>query len=136
MQLVRDLMSKDLRTVGRNDRLAIADDLMAADRIRHLIVLDDAGNLAGVVSQRDLFHSALVRALGFGTTARDKVMASILIKEVMTKDVETTTPDAPLAAAAVLMTSRKIGCLPVVENGALVGILTEGDFVRLAAGAA
>jgi acetoin utilization protein AcuB len=133
MKSVGDVMSREPRTVGRNDRLAIADDLMNAERIRHLLVLDDAGKLTGVLSQRDLFHSALVRALGFGTAARDKVLDSILIKNVMTKDVETTTPDTPLDSAAALMAQRKIGCLPVVENDALVGILTEGDFVRLVA---
>ena len=116
MKSVRDVMSRDPRTVGRNDRLAL-----------------DAGKLTGVLSQRDLFHSALVRALGFGTAARDKVLDSLLIKNVMTKDVETTTPDTPLDSAAALMAQRKIGCLPVVENDALVGILTEGDFVRLVA---
>lgn len=60
-------------------------------------------------------------------------MDSILVKNVMTKDVETTTPDTPLVSAEALMAECKIGCLPVVENDALVGILTEGDFVRLVA---
>lgn len=69
MKSVRDVMSREPRTVVRNDRLAIADDLMDAERIRHLLVLDNAGKLTGVVSQRDLFHSALVRVLGFGTAA-------------------------------------------------------------------
>ena len=51
----------------------------------------------------------------------------------MVENVETTTPDTPLATAARVMIERKIGCLPVVENETLVGILTEGDFVRLVA---
>ena len=57
----------------------------------------------------------------------------MVVKEVMTENVETTTPDTPLATAAQVMTNRKIGCLPVVEHESLVGILTEGDFVRLVA---
>ena len=52
----------------------------------------------------------------------------------MTEPVITTTPDTTLADAACVMADRKVGCLPVVEQGALVGILTEGDFVRIAAG--
>ena len=133
MQRVRDVMTTELRTLGRNDRLAIADDVMKAERIRHLPVLDESGLLTGIVSQRDLFQSALVRALGFGTAARDKVLDTIVVKEVMTDEVETTTPDTALADAARVMAARKIGCLPVVDDDTLVGILTEGDFVTLVA---
>ena len=133
MKRVRDLMTTNPRTLGRNDLLKVADDLMTTERIRHLPVLDDAGNLAGILTQRDLFHGALVRALGFGSAAREKMLTSIPVKEVMNGDVETTTPSTPLAYAAREMVARKIGCLPVVEHNALVGILTEGDFVALVA---
>ena len=92
-------------------------------------ILDEQGSVVGIVSQRDLFLSALVRALGFGTSAAEKVLDSLLVKEVMTKDVITTTPDTPLAAAAQLMCDKKVGCLPVVDGDSVVGILTEGDFV-------
>ena len=132
---VRDLMSPAPKTLGRNDRLRIADDLMNAERCRHLPVLDERGRLAGILSQRDLFQSALLRALGYGSRARDQVLTSVVVKEVMTDQVETVSPDAALTVAAGIMYERKIGCLPVVENGALVGILTEGDFVRLVADA-
>ena len=131
---VGDVMSREPRTLGRNDRLRVADDLMRTVRCRHLPVLDEHGRLAGIVSQRDLFQSALLRALGYGSRARDQVLSSVVVKEVMTEPVITTTPDTALADAARLMADRKIGCLPVVEQGALVGILTEGDFVRIAAG--
>jgi CBS domain-containing protein len=122
---VRDVMSPTPKTLGRNDHLVVADDLMKAERIRHLPVLDEQGRLAGIVTQRDLFHSALVRALGFGTTVRDKMLDSILVKEVMNEEVVTTTAATP--------SQRKIGCLPVVDGDTLVGILTEGDLVALVA---
>jgi len=133
---VRDAMSTDLQTLGRNDVLALADDVMTQRRIRHLPVLDEEGALAGIVSQRDLFRGALAQALGYGVVAQRKVLAGLVVKEVMTTDVVTIRPDAPLAAAAALMLERRIGCLPVVEGGRLVGIVTEGDFVALAARAA
>jgi CBS domain-containing protein len=57
----------------------------------------------------------------------------LFVKEVMTTELVTTTPDTPLVEAARLMAHRKLGCLPVLEEGRLVGILTEGDFVLLAA---
>jgi len=130
---VRDLMSAEVATVRRNDKLVIADDLMNLGRIRHTPVLDDEGDeVVGILSQRDLFRGALARAIGYGSHAQQKLLNQLAVKDVMTTDPVTTTPDTPLAEAARLMLERKIGCLPVVERGRLIGILTESDFVRLA----
>ncbi len=131
--LVLHVMTREVTTLKRNDKLTIADDVMRLGRIRHMPVLeDDDQGLAGIVSQRDLFRGALVRALGYGEVAQRRVMNTILVKEVMTTDVVTTSSDTPLAEAARQMVERKIGCFPVMDNGELVGILTESDFVELA----
>jgi len=131
---VSDVMTGDPTTLKRNDKLTLADDIMRLGRVRHLPVLDDDGErLVGLVSQRDLFRDALAQALGYGRHAQRKILDSLSVKEVMTSDVLTIRPDASVVEAARLMTERKIGCLPVVENGRLVGILTEGDFVALTA---
>ena len=127
---VRDWMTSEVATLGRNDQLSIADDVMRLGRIRHLPVLDDDGQLVGIVSQRDLFRGALARSLGYGAHAQQKLLGQLLVKEVMTNDPITIAPEAPLAEAARLMLERKIGALPVVEEGQLVGILTESDFVK------
>ena len=133
MERVRDLMSREVVTLRRNDALSAVDHVMEARRIRHMPILDDQDAVVGIVSQRDVFFNALVRALGFGAAASGKVLDALLVKEIMTTDVVTTTPDTPLRQAAELMCDRKIGCLPVVDDGSLVGILTEGDFVAAAA---
>ena len=131
---VRDVMSREVKTLRRNDQLTLADDLMKQERIRHLPVLDDEGEaLVGIVSQRDMFRGALAHALGYGETAQRRMMGLLVLKEVMTNQVVTIAPDASLADAARLMLERKIGCLPVVEGGRLVGILAESDFVALSA---
>ena len=130
--LVRDVMTKDVVTLDRNEKLAVADDVMRLGRIRHLPIVDEEGALAGIVSQRDLFHSGLLRALGFGTHAKDRALELLVLKEAMKTEVVTVTPDAPLSEAAKLMLERKIGCLVVVEGRKIVGILTESDFVKLA----
>jgi len=131
---VRDVMTADPATLKRNDKLSLADDIMRLGRIRHLPVVDDDDELlVGIVSQRDLFRDALAHALGHGRNAQRKIMDSLAVKEVMASEVVTTSPDTSLVEAARLLTERKIGCLPVVENGRLVGILTEGDFVALIA---
>jgi CBS domain-containing protein len=130
--VVRDLMSADVVTLGRNDKLAAAEDLMRLGRIRHLPVVDEDGALAGIVSQRDLFHSGLIRALGYGAHAQHQALATLAIKEAMTTDVVTTTPETPVREAARTMFERKIGCLVVVDGGRIAGILAESDFVKLA----
>ncbi len=133
--LVRDLMTHEVTSVRRNDRLSLVDDVMRLGRIRHLPVVDDDDEtrIVGLVSLSDVFRGSLARALGYGTRAQQKLLDMLFVKEVMTTELVTTTPDTPLAEAARLMARRKLGCLPVVEEGKLVGILTEGDFVALAA---
>jgi CBS domain-containing protein len=131
---VRDIMTADATTLKRNDKLSLADDIMLLGRIRHLPVVDDGGEvLVGIVSQRDLFRDALAHALGYGRHAQRKILDSILVKEVMATDVIFTSPETSLVEAARILTEKKIGCLPVVEQGRLVGILTESDFVAMIA---
>ena len=108
-----------------------SDDVMRLGRIRHLPIVDSDGSLAGIVSQRDLFHSGLLRALGYGSHGQRKALDMILIKDAMKVEVVTTTADTKLSDAARLMLEKKIGCLVVLERGKIVGILAESDFVRL-----
>ncbi|MFZ0890740.1 MAG: CBS domain-containing protein [Candidatus Binataceae bacterium] len=131
---VRDIMTRDITTLKRNDKLTLAEDIMHLGRIRHLPVLDDDGQqLVGMVTQRDLFRGALALALGYGRHAQRKMLDTLFVKEVMSSDVITTTPDTPLVEAARVLVERKIGCLPVLEDGRPVGIVTEADFVAMVA---
>ena len=131
---VADVMTRDVQTVGRNDKLAVAEGLMRAGHFRHTLVLDEDGALAGVLSQRDFVFSALSWQLGQGRKARDQALERVVAKELMQTQVLTIAPDAPLAEAARLMAEHKVGCLPVMEGPQLVGIITEGDFLALLAG--
>jgi CBS domain-containing membrane protein len=132
--LVRDLMSDEVVTLGRDETLDIADRIMSLGRIRHMPVLDADGRLCGLVSQRDLFRGALASAIGLARSAQARLLGALLVRDVMTPDPLTTTPDTPVAEAAGVMLRRKIGCLPVLQDGRLVGILTEADFVAHVAG--
>jgi len=133
MLRVKDVMSREVRTVQRNDQLGVADKLMKDERIRHLPVIDESGDVCAVVSQRDLFRGALLRSLGYGSRAEETLLRQVVVKEAMSADLFTTTPDTPVAEAARVMVERRIGCLPVLDGGKLVGIVTETDFVRLIA---
>jgi CBS domain-containing protein len=130
--LVEDVMTPGVATVDPNDKLAVADDVMRLGRVRHMPVVDEEGALVGIVTQRDLFHSGVIRALGYGTHARAQALDALLVKEAMTSPVVTIGPKAPLAEAAQLMLDRKIGCIVVLDGPKILGILTEGDFVKLA----
>jgi CBS domain-containing protein len=129
---VRDVMTREVVTLERNQTLIHADDVMRLGRIRHLPIIDSDGALVGIISQRDLFHSGLVRALGYGTHAQRKALDMVVIKEAMTSEVLTIAPGALLSLAASIMLERKVGCLVVLEGRAIAGILTESDFVKLA----
>ncbi len=128
---VSDLMSTDTVTLQRNDRLALADHVMKERAIRHMPVVDDSGQVCGILSQRDLFRGALLKNLGYGGYLEQKMLDSVVVKEAMVSPVITTTPTTPIQQAACTMIENKIGCLPVIDNGELQGILTEEDFVRL-----
>ncbi len=128
--LVEDIMSTDVFTLGRNDKLSVADDLMKQQRIRHIPVLNADGDLCGILTQRDLFRGILLRSLGYGSRAEQKMLDSLSIKEAMRDEVITITPDSTLSDAANLMLYNKIGCLPVVDGERLVGMISEADFVK------
>ena len=78
-----------------------------------------------------MLHGSLASLLGYGSVARSKLLSTILVKEAMTTDPIVVAPDTAIAEAARIMTDNKIGCLPVMQDGVLVGIVTESDFVQL-----
>ena len=96
--------------------------LLAQNHIRHLPVVDGSGRVRGVLSHRDMLHAHLHAA----PSAHERVASTI-----MTQGVLSVSADGCAQAAARLMFTRKIGCLPVLDGaGRPVGILTESDFVR------
>jgi hypothetical protein len=95
---VKDVMTLNVKSLRLNEQLSLADDVMTLDRIRHLPVLDQDGEkLVGIVSQRDLFRGALAQAVGYTHRARRKLLDKLRIKDIMTADVITTTPETPLS---------------------------------------
>jgi len=125
---VKDVMVKEVATLDVNDELSLANDIMRLGRIRHLPVVDGT-RLVGIVSERDLFRSSLAQALGYGSKDTRELMKTLHIKDVMVQEVLTITPDTELCEAVNLMIDRKIGCLPVVDNDRLVGLITETDIM-------
>jgi CBS-domain-containing membrane protein len=125
---VREVMVKEVATLDVNDELSLANDIMRLGRIRHLPVVDGS-RLAGIVSERDLFRSSLAQALGYASKDTRDLMKTLRIKDVMVTGVITIPPDTELCEATKIMMQEKIGCLPVVEDGRLVGLITETDIL-------
>ncbi len=129
---VKALMTRDPLTLRSDEQLQIAEDIMKMNRIRHLPVLAPHEDvLVGIVTQRDLFRGALDRLLKAQGTGVRAELEALRVEDVMATDVVHVDPELPITDAANLMTEQKIGCLPVVEQRRLVGILTESDFVAL-----
>jgi len=89
-------------------------------------VEDDEGRLVGLISHRDL-----LRLFAQGLLSRSA--KEVTVKEIMIRDLMTVSPETPALEALAIMRRRKVGCLPVVENDRLVGIVTAYDFLSISA---
>jgi len=127
--LVRDLMQRHVATLKLNDSLGLADDIMELGRIRHLPVLSGS-IVVGVVSQRDLYRAAVSSMLQMPRPVQREWLAKIPVHGVMSANVLTIAPDDPVHKAVDVMLTHRIGCLPVVERGKLVGLISETDCLR------
>ncbi len=120
---VEQFMATDLFTVRPEDVLDLAANLMHWRHVRHVPIEDDEGKLVGIVSHRDLLE---LFALGKTNGA-----AEIVVRDIMKTDLITVTPDFPSLEALNLMRDKNIGCLPVVKNERLIGIITAYDFLTV-----
>lgn len=128
MLRVQELMTPRPRSVREDTPLIVILDLMVKERFEHVLVCDDAGHLLGIVSDRDLKSSLPDRTRP--RSQFEEVVRRVRAGEIMTREPITVLPDCPLADAIALMLSCRIGALPVLEHGLLVGILTETDVLR------
>jgi CBS domain-containing protein len=126
---VHEIMSKDIEVVDRNDNLRTVEDRMATKQLRHLPVLEQ-GEVVGIVTQRDLFKATMSSTMGYGEKAQQAYLQSVRVKEIMVYPVVTVSPDISIAAAAEMMINKGIGCLPVVDDHRLIGIVTKTDLLR------
>ncbi|MBY8141873.1 CBS domain-containing protein [Vibrio fluvialis] len=127
---VEDMMTRNPHTLLRSHTLADARHMMEALDIRHIPVVDANRKLLGIVTQRDILaaqESSLQRL-----PAEQSYTADTPLYEMMHTEVMTVAPQAGLKESALYMQKHKVGCLPVVAKGELVGIITDSDFVSIA----
>ena len=123
------IMTTELITLLPTANLAEARELMHRNKIHHLPVVDDSNTLIGLVTLTNVL------------AATDSILrdpdnsihpAAVIVKDIMVTDVATVDENASLRQAALFLEKHRIGCLPVVTDGMLKGIITETDFVAVA----
>ena len=123
-----DLMTQEVITVGPSQMLSDVVEAMRRRKIRHLPVVE-GGKLVGIVTDRDV-KRALPSVFSGDQDEYDRVLNETPVDKVMTKDPYTVGPRDEIKDALKVMVERKIGAVPVVSNGALIGIVTDIDYLK------
>ena len=127
--IVARRMNRNPVFVDEGDSMKKAMDLLKEHEIRHLPVLRDGEKLVGIVSERDIKQASPSPATALEIREIYYLLDKVKVKQIMTRRPYTVSSAAPIEEAALIIREKKIGCLPVVDNGRLVGILTETDIV-------
>jgi len=129
--LVRDRMTPNPVTVTPETTFPEAFRLMREHRFRRLPVVDKKGRLVGIVVEKDMLHASPSAATSLSVFEINYLLSKLKVEEVMTSPVITVEGDLPVEEAARVMVEHKIGSLPVMDDGKLVGIITETDIFKL-----
>jgi CBS domain-containing protein len=128
---VRDYMTRQVFTVRNDKKMITVREIMNWAHVRHVPVVDAGGGLVGIISHRDLLHAAISSAAAISEVERTRFLWSVSIEQIMRTDVQTIDAEASVQKAATLMRRSKIGCLPVLADGRLAGIVSEYDLLGI-----
>jgi acetoin utilization protein AcuB len=126
--LVKDRMTLNPITISPDTSFPEAFQILHEERIRHLPVVNKKGKLVGIVAQTDLLHASPSSATTLSVFELNYLLANLHVSEVMSSPPITVGENVPLEEAARILVEKKIGCLPVVREKDLVGMITETDF--------
>lgn len=130
MLTVAEIMTREPYTLGPDDTLATARQLLAEHHIRHIPIVSADGSLLGLVSQRDVLAAGDTSVLNReGGSSRENYVA---LSSIMSSPVQSVDESASLRGTAMHLQKHKVGCVPVLSKGKLVGIITDSDFVAIA----
>jgi acetoin utilization protein AcuB len=126
---VSDWMTEKVIILDHDDYLSDAISMMKEHKIRHLPVMKN-NRLKGLLSDRDIKEFSPSKATALDIYELHYLLAKTKVRDIMKTKVTTTGPDTPVEEAAMIMLDRNIGCLPVLEEERLVGIITDKDIFR------
>ncbi|XEI33605.1 CBS domain-containing protein [Aeromonas veronii] len=128
---IRDIMTTRVATVSMDDRLSVIKDIFEQAHFRHLLVLEE-GALVGVISDRDLLRAISPYLDSDAEMSRDTETLNKRAHQIMSRHPVTIAPHLTARDGVKLMLEKGVSCLPVLENGALVGIISWKDFLKVA----
>ncbi len=125
--LVRDIMTSNVVTIPSNTPVLEAEQIMIFHKFERLPVVDK-GKLLGLVTKDNLLKASPSDATTLSRGELYYLLSKLTVKEIMKKNVVTVSPDVPVEQAAAIAQKNKVGCLPVLEDSKVIGILTTNDF--------
>ena len=128
---ISELMTSPVYSLRETDTLQSARILMEQKRIRHVPITTGNNIFRGLITNRDVLANTISHLADIDQATQNEIDAGIPLQEIMRTDVRTITPEDPVKEAANILYHHKYGCLPVVDHGKLVGIVTEADFLQL-----
>lgn len=130
--LIREWMTRTVITVTPDTSMMKASKLMKENGIRRLPVIDGAGKIVGIISDRDLKEASPSKATTLDMHELYYLLSEIKVKDIMTRDPICVRPDDTVEKVALLMIEKRIGGMPVVdEEGKLIGIVTDSDIFKV-----
>ena len=129
MITVNEVMSTQVVTLQAGDSVAAASDLMKNKGVRHIPIVDENHFPVGIVTQRDILRA---QDSDLSDNQQKVNGESVLLEQIMSTEISYTRPDDRLRSAGLKLQKHKYGCLPVMDNNKLVGIITDSDFVDIA----
>ena len=131
LKTAADIMTSKLVTIKADTSLHDAHEVMREHNIRHIPVVNDDNSLAGMLTQKVMIAQVLKIISVYGASALERKEKQTSVADIMTKDFASVSPDEPLIDIATFFVNNRHGCMPVLQEGKLAGILTSSDFVRL-----
>jgi acetoin utilization protein AcuB len=128
---ISDWMTKKVYTVTTDDNISTAIKLLKEKKIKHLPVVKNDSAIVGILSDRDIKDYTPSKVTTFEIKELNYILFTTKIKEIMVKKVISAPPTMAIEEAAMVMYDNNIGCLPVVEKGKLVGIISDKDLFRV-----
>ena len=124
-------MTSEVFVLHATQTLELVRSLMRIKHVRHVPIVEEDNTFVGLMTHRDLLAQTISHLAEVDESEQEYLDRHIHIMNIMKKDVTTTHPEMNVCEAIDLLLENKYGCLPVVSEGKLVGIVTEADFMKL-----
>jgi CBS domain-containing membrane protein len=134
MLKVKDIMTTEVFVLNSSQTLELVRSLMRIKHVRHVPIVDPDNTFVGLITHRDLLAQTISHLADIDEEEQEYLDRNIHIMNIMKTDVLAIDPETDVCTAITQLLEHKYGCLPVVEEGKLVGIVTEADFLNLTLG--